>query len=316
MLRSKLLQQSRCYAVYTKRASFTKTTPIIKKKVVSSTTKPKSTTLEVPPTFDANSTLYSSSPVQSSTTSVNTSFLEPDQFNPPEFTMQSGQSDHVPPSIPDPQPASTTNTPNGLKSQRLSDIYQTTLHDHPHASEFASAESSIYWPESYHGLAQEPFSDRIASILAESINPQDIEIKPDGLIYLPEIKYRRILNRSFGPGGWGMSPRSETFVTPSLITREYALICLGRFVSVARGEQDYFSQDGIPTATEGCRSNALMRCCKDLGIASELWDPVFIREFKKTHCEERFVEHVVNKRKRKVWKRKDRSVEYPYKLAN
>jgi hypothetical protein len=42
-------------------------------------------------------------------------------------------------------------------------------------------------------------------------------------------------------------------------------------VSVARGEQDYFDAGGITTATEGCKSNALMRCCKDLGIASELW---------------------------------------------
>jgi hypothetical protein len=48
-------------------------------------------------------------------------------------------------------------------------------------------------------------------------------------------------------------------------------------VSLARGEQDYYNgADNIPTATEGCKSNALMRCCKDLGIASELWDPNYI----------------------------------------
>lgn len=42
-------------------------------------------------------------------------------------------------------------------------------------------------------------------------------------------------------------------------------------VAIARGEQEYFDPNGIPTATEACKSNALMRCCKDLGIASELW---------------------------------------------
>jgi hypothetical protein len=31
----------------------------------------------------------------------------------------------------------------------------------------------------------------------------------DGVIYLPEIKYRRILNRAFGPGGWGLVPRGS-----------------------------------------------------------------------------------------------------------
>lgn len=93
----------------------------------------------------------------------------------------------------------------------------------------------------------------------------------DGLIYLPEIKYRRILNKAFGPGGWGLAPRGEHTISPKNISREYALICNGRFVSQARGEQDYFDISGLPTASEGCKSNALMRCCKDLGIASELW---------------------------------------------
>jgi hypothetical protein len=50
----------------------------------------------------------------------------------------------------------------------------------------------------------------------------------DGLIYLPEIKYRRILNKAFGPGGWGLAPRTETNVGPKIVSREYALVCLGR----------------------------------------------------------------------------------------
>ena len=40
-----------------------------------------------------------------------------------------------------------------------------------------------------------------------------------------------------------------------------------------------------------------MRCCKDLGVASELWDPRFIREFRKEHCLEVYVEHVATKKK-------------------
>ncbi len=56
----------------------------------------------------------------------------------------------------------------------------------------------------------------------------------DGLIYLPEIKYRRILNRAFGPGGWGLAPRGETNVSQKVVSREYALICLGRLVSHLR----------------------------------------------------------------------------------
>jgi hypothetical protein len=90
-------------------------------------------------------------------------------------------------------------------------------------------------------------------------------------LYLPEILYRRILNQAFGPGGWGMVPRGEMTVTKNMVSREWALLAAGRLVAVARGEQTFFDPSGVPTASEGCKSNALMRCCKDLGIASELW---------------------------------------------
>lgn len=96
-----------------------------------------------------------------------------------------------------------------------------------------------------------------------------------------------------------------------------------RLVSVARGEQLFFDPAGLPTATEGCKSNALMRCCKDLGIAGELWfvvasivflffisrdsrfsrgfdsdrDPGFIRRFKAVHCVEAWTEHVSTKKR-------------------
>lgn len=52
----------------------------------------------------------------------------------------------------------------------------------------------------------------------------------DAGLYLPEIKYRRALNKAFGPGGWGLAPRSETNVGPKVVSREYALVCLGRCV--------------------------------------------------------------------------------------
>lgn len=171
----------------------------------------------------------------------------------------------------------------------------------------------VNWAVSFRGLGSHPFDDSVQVELAKPLAPEDIEVKPDGLVYLPEIKYRRILNKAFGAGGWGLVPRSETIVTDKLVTREYALVCHGQLVSMARGEQDYFADSGIPTATEGCKSNALMRCCKDLGIGSELWDPVFIKSFKKAYCVDKFVEHVTTKKKRKIWLRKDREVEYPYK---
>ncbi|KAK4547723.1 hypothetical protein LTR36_000681 [Oleoguttula mirabilis] len=174
-------------------------------------------------------------------------------------------------------------------------------------------EKQVDWTRSFHGLSATPFTPDQAAILQADLSHDDIEIKPDGIIYLPEIKYRRILNKAFGPGGWGLAPRGETIVTGKVVTREYGLVCGGRLVSIARGEQQYFDPDGIPTATEGCKSNALMRCCKDLGIASELWDPRYIKRFMKSAGKECVVEHVVTKKRRKHWMRKDDELRYPLK---
>lgn len=88
--------------------------------------------------------------------------------------------------------------------------------------------SRVDWSKSYHGLSQEAFSAKAAEILLAPLDPEIVEIKPDGIIYLPEIHYRRILNRAFGPGAWGLAPRGETIVTDKAVTREYALVALGR----------------------------------------------------------------------------------------
>ncbi|KAK3952030.1 mitochondrial genome maintenance MGM101-domain-containing protein [Pseudoneurospora amorphoporcata] len=180
---------------------------------------------------------------------------------------------------------------------------------------YGAAQQTIDWSSSYHGLSTEAFSPEVAKILMQPLDPLDVEVKPDGIIYLPEIKYRRILNQAFGPGGWGLAPRGELVVGEKVVTREYALIVGGRFVAQARGECQYFSEETIPTAGEGCKSNALLRCCKDLGIASELWDPRFIREFKKKYAHEIWVEHIVNKKRRQVWCRKDADPWYPYQIV-
>lgn len=88
--------------------------------------------------------------------------------------------------------------------------------------------AQIDWTTSFHGLSDAPFSKEAANVLLKPIDPNDVEVKPDGIIYLPEIKYRRILNQAFGPGGWGLAPRGESTVTPKAVTREYALLAHGR----------------------------------------------------------------------------------------
>ncbi|KAK3401856.1 mitochondrial genome maintenance MGM101-domain-containing protein [Sordaria brevicollis] len=219
----------------------------------------------------------------------------------------------------DPELAAQIPTPNGAgkKSNAPSQAFTAALtNSGSNGNGNGNAgQQTIDWSSSYHGLSTEAFSPEVAKILMQPLDPLDVEVKPDGIIYLPEIKYRRILNQAFGPGGWGLAPRGELVVGEKVVTREYALIVGGRFVAQARGECQYFSEETIPTAGEGCKSNALLRCCKDLGIASELWDPRFIREFKKKYAHEIWVEHIVNKKRRQVWCRKDADPWYPYQAV-
>lgn len=86
------------------------------------------------------------------------------------------------------------------------------------------------WTRSYHGLGSVAFSKEQGEILLAPVDSGDVEVKPDGILYLPEIKYRRILNKAFGPGGWGLAPRGESIVTQKLVTREYGMVVQGRYV--------------------------------------------------------------------------------------
>jgi hypothetical protein len=94
---------------------------------------------------------------------------------------------------------------------------------------------AIDWTRSYHGLGSISFTPEQAETLLAPMVHDDVEVKPDGILYLPEIKYRRILNKAFGPGGWGLAPRGESIVTGKLVTREYGLIVQGRYVSLSFG---------------------------------------------------------------------------------
>lgn len=133
----------------------------------------------------------------------------------------------------------------------------------------------------YVGISAEPFSPEKAEILLQRIDEDDIELRPDGLVYLPEIRYRRILNKTFGPGAWALMPRSID-IGDNMLYYRGALFIQGRFVSEAIGEQQYFPNNdrmSYATAAESAKSNCLVRCCKDIGIASELWDPTFTRQW-------------------------------------
>jgi hypothetical protein len=128
----------------------------------------------------------------------------------------------------DPLLAAQIPTTESSSSRVASSAFTTALSGSAGNGANGNGAANIDWSSSFHGLSTTPFSPETAAVLMQPIDPLDIEIKPDGIIYLPEIKYRRILNKAFGPGGWGLAPRGELVVGEKVVTREFALVVHGR----------------------------------------------------------------------------------------
>ena len=120
------------------------------------------------------------------------------------------------------------------------------------------------------------------------VNEKSVEIRPDGLIYLPWMEYVTRLKETFGIK-WTLLPEGLPKTSPSgnSILWGFWLVIEGRPYGFAIGEQEYYPENKTMSwsdACEGAKSNALMRVCKGIGISLELWRPSFIRDWKKKHA--------------------------------
>lgn len=131
-----------------------------------------------------------------------------------------------------PQPSNSNMTPEIAlwKPLRRKQTFEKSSGSKPgtEASDADLSHLDINWETSFFGAGTKPVTDEQFDILAQPLRAEDIEVKPDGVLYLPEIKYRRRLNEAFGPMGWSLIPRGEPVVGDTIVTREYALIVNGR----------------------------------------------------------------------------------------
>jgi len=136
-------------------------------------------------------------------------------------------------------------------------------------------------------VGQIDITDEQREILFAPVDEDKIEMRPDGLIYLPWVFYTERLNKAF-PMQWAIIPKGEAkyLEDEKLMMREYLLIIKGSLMATAVGEQNYYANNktmSYTDAIEGTKSNALMRCCKAIGISNELWQPEFIKNWKAKH---------------------------------
>lgn len=177
------------------------------------------------------------------------------------------------------------------------------------------SEVSAYTPEAsptdlvilsgpYIGASIRPFDEKVSAVLAdnETVPDEDLNIKPNGQIYLSHTKARHILNRAFGYGGWSVVPvgdfRQERTRKEKngkeyehvILYRTYRMYCHGRFVAEVESSGDYYTnnaESNYGDAAEACQSYAINRLCKPFGIASQCWDKAYGERWKKKYAFQR-----------------------------
>ena len=124
------------------------------------------------------------------------------------------------------------------------------------------------------------FSEAVRAILATPVDPELVEVRqPNDLLYVPWTHYQAILLRAFGPGGYKLVPRSVPRTEGNVVTWVKALFVRPpgttkfQFIKEAKGECNAHGGMTAGNAAEGAHSDALVKCCKELGIFMELFDP-------------------------------------------
>jgi hypothetical protein len=129
-------------------------------------------------------------------------------------------------------------------------------------------------------------------ILYAPIEEDQIQIRPDGIVYMPWVNYAKRLRKAFGLQ-FSFVPQGMPQVRDNMIYWGFWLIIQGKIIGYAMGEQAYHPANRQMTygdAIEGAKSNARMRVCKDVGMFPELWQPEFIQAWKEKYavsCQER-----------------------------
>jgi hypothetical protein len=153
------------------------------------------------------------------------------------------------------------------------------------------------------------FTAEQEAILRQSVNPDLVEIRYDGAVYMPGAWYRKILNDCFGPGGWYLALEGQPQQQDGWYYLPAVLVAEGRPVARTVGEYRPNQRENKPgqgTIWESCCTDAISKCCKTLGVAEELWFPTFTRAWQRDHA----VQVGSGNGQRGTWKRREDTTDY------
>ena len=177
------------------------------------------------------------------------------------------------------------------------------------------------------GMSKEPLSEDILTLLRSPPPAADIRIKRNGNLYVLSSFYPDLLNRTFGVGGWSINPISEpTFFQKRdgsrVISREFGLYFLGGFMVMGLGEGILYHnigyKSGLSYAFEFAKREALTLCCKELGMAKNIYEEEFVNKWRDENAETVTCEHLTTKLTKQFWFKKgsDTQFTYPWQRVN
>lgn len=169
-------------------------------------------------------------------------------------------------------------------------------------------------------LERPVFTAEQIKALTAPIAENQIEIKPDGVVYCPADIIRLRLNQALGFGQWAVYTGDHKTIGDSEIQVYGELWIFGKFISSAIGEYSGGGKMSFTNKIESARSDLLTKLVKNLSIAGELWNKGFRESWMKKHCQ-----HVLcytgkeengKKETKKFWIRNDREFSWPIVEVN
>jgi Mitochondrial genome maintenance MGM101 len=149
----------------------------------------------------------------------------------------------------------------------------------------------------YAGASQLQVSEAQSLALAQyrDAPDEDMDIRPDGLVFVGHMWYRRVLTEIFGHGRWALMPKPgspmQTHETGDKveIQQTWILHINGCYVAQAMGTGHYWRNNpgqDVSDAIEASASNALMRCAAkySLGIGTNPWNRRQASEWRKRYA--------------------------------
>ncbi|HVA82342.1 MAG TPA: hypothetical protein VNF29_15550 [Candidatus Binataceae bacterium] len=170
----------------------------------------------------------------------------------------------------------------------------------------------------YEHVGQYVVTEDQKLILDQPLDDDEVNVKPDGSVYTSHEYCRRQLNAAFGPLGWTLVPGCPLSQRPGTNEwyQRWTLYIGGVYVSEALGSHEYFEKNrnmDLSDVAESIKSQALTRCCKDVGIAHEMWNRKWAEKWRRAHAIQVVVRS--DQGNRNQWRRKD-SDPFPKEISS